>query len=946
MSDTLIIEPREDLIEKTADLIRPHGKDYSHNLVVFPGRRPAHFLRRELALKKEGSFIPPLILSMDGFVDFITEEAEPLRNVATVDAVAILYQIHLSAPKPLGGENFLTLDSFFSLGIKIFADIEELYIEGVPPAMVKEIQPFADEMIPRHALARLQSLHFFYKTFYEKISELGMATRSMRYRMAVSHIREGGIERFERVIFAGFYALTRCERDLFNILLPNDKAIFVFQNGPGLEEHLSELGIETGHDQPYHLEPEFHFYSSPDAHGQVFALGGILKEKSEEKRLSGVKTTIVLPSSETLFPLLRQGMTCVDKDDFNISLGYPMHRTPVFGFLNNLMELIGSMEDDRMYIPGYIKFVLHPYVKNIYWRGNAEITRIMFHTIEEILQKSRTRMFVTLSEIENNEKILSGITERLRREEEGMTVAGIKEHLRMIHHNTIEKFLSFRDIGDFAAKCTELLTFVFNNSTAGLHPLFYPFSESFIKALDAISRSLMKDMSFTDSTSYFTFIRKYIMTGHVPFPGTPLKGIQILGFLETRNIRFDTVFILDANEDVVPDTSKEYTLLPFKAREILKLPTYLDRDRLSAYYFHNLVRGAKEVHIFFVENDTKERSRFVESLLWERQKRERSTRASDYVKAVQYRVKLGNDIPADISKTERVVGFLKDFTYSATALDAYLDCPLEFYYRYVLGLGKKEEITGEVERADVGKFVHRVLSAYFSRRLNRVLKEADIDLEEMDRLIDDLFGREYGDNPTGAAYLLQAQIKKHLRDYLRRYRIPLVREKKVTIIAVEEPIEATLNSRKLRGRLDVVEKRDGKLYIVDYKSGSYAKNLTINFDALDPERRDSWGEAIGSLQLPFYLILYAERHGIGIEELRGMFLLLGRSSINKEIELALFDRGDERARFDGLRTIILGLLEEIVDPGVPFTATSNRKNSCPRCDFQYMCGTQWVTDQI
>jgi ATP-dependent helicase/nuclease subunit B len=943
MSNTLIMGPQESLVERTASLIGPPGKDYSHNLVVFPGRRPAHFLRRELAQRGKSSFIPPSILSMDEFVAYVTEAVHPARNVEAVDAIAILYQIHRSAPAPLGGEGFLTLDSFFSLGIKLFTDIEELYIEGVPPAMVKEIQHFTDEVIPRHALARLQSLHFFYKRFYEEISQLGMATRSMRYRTAAEKVLECRIDKFDKVIFAGFYALSRSERDLFKQLLPGEKMIFIFQDGPGLAERLSELGIEAGKAGPSQPGPEIHFYSSPDTHGQVFALGSILKEKSGEEGLLDERTTIVLPSPETLFPLLRQGMTCIDKDEFNISLGYPLHRTPVFGFLNNLMELIASVEDDRIYVPDYMKFVLHPYMKNIYCKGNAETTRIMFHTIEEILQKSRTKMFTTLSEIENNEKILGAISDRLLQEEKGMARAEVREHLRMVHLNTIEKFLSFRDIGDFAAKCTELLTFVFNNSTARLHPLFYPFSESFIKALDTVSKSLMKDMSFTDRTSYFTFFRKYIMTGHVPFPGTPLKGVQVLGFLETRNVRFDTVFILDANEDVIPDTSKEDTLLPFKAREILKLPTYLDRDRLSAYYFDTLIRGAKEVHIFFVENDTRERSRFVERLLWERQKRDRSTRTGDYVQAVQYRVKLGNDTPASIPKTDKVVGFLKDFTYSATALDTYLNCPLQFYYSYVLNLGKKEEITGEIERADIGKFVHRVLSSYFSKRLNRALREADIDLGEMDNLIDGLFAREYGDNPTGAAYLVKAQIKAHLRDYLSRYRIPLIKKRTVTIIGVEESLEATLNSYKLKGRLDAVEKRDGKIYIVDYKSGSYTKNLKINFGKLDADSRDSWNEAIGSLQLPFYLILYSERHGVKIEDLRGMFLLLGRSLINKEIELALFDTEDESSQFDTLRTVIFGLLDEIVDSEVPFAAASDRKNSCPRCDFQYICGTQWVT---
>lgn len=129
MNNALIIGQQENLIERTAVLLSPPRKDYSHNLVVFPGRRPAHFLRRELAQKGKGSFIPPLILSMDGFMDHVTEAVHPVRNVETVDAIAILYQIHRSAPKPLGGESFLTLDSFFSLGIKLFTDIEELYIE-------------------------------------------------------------------------------------------------------------------------------------------------------------------------------------------------------------------------------------------------------------------------------------------------------------------------------------------------------------------------------------------------------------------------------------------------------------------------------------------------------------------------------------------------------------------------------------------------------------------------------------------------------------------------------------------------------------------------------------------------------------------------------------------------------------------------------------------------
>ena len=43
---------------------------------------------------------------------------------------------------------------------------------------------------------------------------------------------------------------------------------------------------------------------------------------------------------------------------------------------------------------------------------------------------------------------------------------------------------------------------------------------------------------------------------------------------------------------------------------------------LSAYYFHTLISGSRQVHIFYVENERKEKSRFVEQLLWEKQKKD------------------------------------------------------------------------------------------------------------------------------------------------------------------------------------------------------------------------------------------------------------------------------------------------------------------------------------
>jgi ATP-dependent helicase/nuclease subunit B len=937
----LLLSPAEELMEEVLGHLEGDGRDYSPSMVVFPGKRPSHFLRKALARKIGDSFIPPAVFSMDEFIDHLSEDIPAGRRIETIDAVSILYDIHRRAKDPLGGSGFMTPDSFFSLGLRIYRDIEELYIEGVSVRSVEEVRHYSNEEIPQQSLRRLESLAFFYEEFYRRVEEKRFSTRSLRYRRVAERI-EGLIpETVRRIIFAGFNALTGTEKVLFTKMGDSGFTVFLFQDGPGMDEILGQLGMEAEHAGQGPSRPDVSFYGSPDTHGQVYALGRVFDAEAERGTTFDERTAVVLPNSETLFPVLRQGLPFLNDSEYNISMGYPLQRTPVFGFLNSLMDLITSIDGDRVYVPSYIRFVLHPYTKNIYFRGNAEITRIMFHAIEDELTVNRTKTFMTISEIEGDEKILSSVLERIPKEA-GLTEGAVRKHLRTIHENTIESFLSFENLMDFASRCTGLLTFIYNNSTARLHPLFHPFAESFIRSLDVISRSLMKDMAFTERTSYFSFLRKYVATCHTPFDGTPVKGLQVLGFLETRNIKFERVLILDANEETLPDTKKEDTFLPFKARLALGLPTYVERDRLAAYYFETLIRGARDVHLFFVENDKKERSRFVEKLLWERQKKDRTTETRDYVRTVEYRVRLRNGEPGEIGKTGDMTEYLRSFTYSPTALDAYLSCQLKFYYRYVLGIDRKEGVSGDIERADIGKFVHGAISAYFSPKKGIPLKPEDLSVKEMEGLVDELFGREYGGGLSGAVYLLRAQIRRHMKDLILGYYRPLAKEGPFLVFESEKGIRGTLEGFKLMGRVDSVEKRGGRICIVDYKTGSNRNRLRIDFDRLDPEDRLTWSRAIGSLQLPAYLQMYSQMTGTAAEEMDAMFLLLGKSVISRGIEVPLFGECDPRQALEDLKAVTTGLLNEIIDPGVPFGPAADRKLVCPGCNFRYICGTQWV----
>jgi CRISPR/Cas system-associated exonuclease Cas4 (RecB family) len=941
-----IISPAQNLIEEIISHLSGTNRDYSSNLVIFPGKRPSHFLRKALAENIKGSFIPPVIYSMDEFINSICESIETKKKLEAIDAVAILYEIHKKAKKPIGGSGFMMFERFFSIGLKIYNDIEELYINGISSLKVKEIQPFIDNVVPEQTAKNLQSLFFFYEEFYKEIEKQNLSTRSTRYRIASEKFDEVGIDRFCKTIAAGFFALTQCEKNIFKKLLSMGNAVFIFQDGHGIRENLIDIGIKPEDKEAYISdisEQDISFYSSPDTHGQVYAVSNVLHTALQKDGKIDENTAIVMPSSDTLFPLLRQGLSFMEAKEFNVSMGYPLFRTPVVGFFNNLMDLISSMDGDKFYVPDYLRFVLHPYTKNIFFNSSAEMTRILFHTIEEELTENRTKTFLSLSEIEEDIKMLSDFLKKAHSEQNTMITSELAAgHLKYIHDNTVRKFLAFENIGDFAKKCNEVLTFIYHNSTAKLHPFFHPFAESFLIALDAVSRSLMSSMAFSNINSYFSFIRKYLMTSHIPFEGTPIRGLQVLGFLETRNLKFKRLLILDANEEVLPDTKRQDSLLPFQARRMLGIPTYIERDKISAYYFENLIRGAEHVHLFFIENDAKERSRFVERLIWEKQKKDKTTETNSYINSVQYKVRLSNKAPVGISKTKEVVNFLKGFAYSASAIDTYLRCGLQFYYSYVMGIKESENISGEIERADIGKFVHRSISAFFSTRKGYALTNKDMDINEMNRLVERFFTEDYGNDPVGAIYLLKNQVKSRMRDVLKRYYIPLIEEETLIVLDSEYKINASECHFNITGRIDSIEKRGNKIMIIDYKTGSNPNNLRINFDKLDPDNRDTWSKAIGSLQLPFYLMLYWKHTVADIRDMNAMFLLLGHSVVSKDIELQLFKDRDAEKTYNILKGIILYLLEEIINPQIQFSPAADKKKTCPHCAFRSICGTQWI----
>ncbi len=950
--NAILIGEGENLVEAAARLVQESGVPLPEVVVVFPGKRPSHFLRRRLAEAAGSAFVPPRVFSMDEFVDRVFEERQArsgavLPKAEAIDAVALLYDIQQEQAAPLGGHAFMTLDSFLPLGLKIHRDVEELAIERVPPRKVAEVQTLVEEEVPARSRERLLALSRFCQRFPLLAAESSLSTRSSRYVEAADRVEPTDLGSFRLLLFAGFSTLTRAERDLFARVGAWPQARFIFQDGPGMRETLDLLGVKhpargpgstagAGPARPA-AAPRVELVGSPDAHGQVFALAALLDRPDP-------RTLIVLPSPDTLFPLLRHCLSRFDEADYNVSLGYPLQRTPLYGFLNSLMELVASMDGERLYIPAYVSFILHPYTKNVRFRASAESTRVLFHLLEERLARARTRRFTALEEIEADEELFTEAAGRIAAQEErGQAAAALREHLRQIHDRTIRPFLSFPSVGACADRVIALISWVHDASTARDHPTFTPISQSFLETLESISRSLMARKSFSGTAGYFALLRRYLRTCYHPFEGTPLHGMQVLGALETRNLSFDRVFVLDANEGVLPEAGAAGTLLPFAVRRALGLSTAQDQERIAAYHFAQLSRGARELTLFSVESGDSERSRFAEQLLWEKQKERGSLAGRDLQRSIQYRVSLASSPPAAVAKSPEVADWLRLREHSATGLNEYLRCPLAFYYSHVLDLGRREEASGEIEAADIGTFVHSVLFEHFSPRTGRQLLPSDADPQAMAETVDRLFPAAFGTGEAGPTRLLHAQVRAHLRDFASGYLRPLFEGHRVEMRSLEQWVTASRGGFALRGKIDAVLQRDGTPCLLDYKSSANRGHHTIRLDRLVVEDRASWQRAIGTIQLPFYVLLHSAETGIPPHEIQAMFLLLGRTRMDEGIEVPLFGEGVRPAEaWPLLEAVLFGLLEEIASPEVPFAPAADPASACRFCDFTGICGTGWL----
>jgi CRISPR/Cas system-associated exonuclease Cas4 (RecB family) len=369
---------------------------------------------------------------------------------------------------------------------------------------------------------------------------------------------------------------------------------------------------------------------------------------------------------------------------------------------------------------------------------------------------------------------------------------------------------------------------------------------------------------------YKVLFSELVKTSSISFQGEPLEGLQIMGLLETRSLDFENVILLSANEGSVPKTTTPQSFIPWDLKNYFGLPGRKEQDALYAYYFYRLIQRATNISFVYTSHSGKdlksaEASRYLRQLEYYNEKGDTSFSITGFQSKLDHHPKPIAEVKImrnDFYKEKLLGKFKKGL--SPTALTSYLNCPLDFYFKYILGLQESDEIDEEMGADVIGNIIHKVLELLYEPYIGKAPDFGSI-RDKLDTTLKQVI-QEHMKNrwlKTGInkmnIQIIETLLNKFLsmdEDFIEKQ---LALGHSFEIVNVEEvlsrefsfDIEGEEIDVKLRGYADRIDKINDHLRIIDYKTGKVDKLNNVEISKVFKD--GSWSKA---LQLLMYQAMY------------------------------------------------------------------------------------------
>lgn len=900
-----------------------HTYDMSSATVVFAGKRPALFLKRELAKRIGRSFIPPRCISVDNLVKEVNVSDKDLIN--DLDSAYEIFLIAKDyAPAILKGSK--SFAAFLPWAREILAFIDQLDLEMISNEDLDKIEATAaiGYEVPVKINELLSHIVVIRNKFHEYLEENSSCSRALSYLQAAKHAAEYAKQSSGKFYFCNFYYLSHCEAALLRSIADNSSSEYIFhgspQDWPRLQDYEKEFKQKLDCEKIDH-RAIINYHACFDRHAQVVRVRDIIKNVENIDN-----TLLLLPDTESLVPTLSE-LSC-HLDDFNVSMGYPLWRSSLYSLIMLLFELRLSKKNKKIYTKDYLRVITHPLIKNLsYLEGednSASITRILIHKLEEFLLGTEQSeiagsAFINFDEIES----LDILFEKSLAVVPTVTKEDLKHIINSIHRDILCPWENLNSFSDFVEIIRKLLNALLDRAHIDRYPINRKMLETLFDLCDDWDGLGFAEISF-DVEQIYLIVKEMLKSQKVSFIGSPLKGLQVLGLFESRSLNFENVIIMDLNEGVLPKIEVNQPLIPTEVMVQLGLSRVSLEEEIQRYNFKRLISSAKHVDLLFTDNDKKSRSRYVEMLLWEEEKNQNKLNVSAFSKtAFVVDVTARQEL---VYKTPEMIEYMKNvMTHSASSIKTYLDCPMCFYYRYILNLYEKEDLLDEPDARHIGTFVHELLEEAYKPFQGDKIVIDDKFIDGFFKLFDSRFAKYIQKNMKSEGFLL-----KRIMEYRLRCFVEYEQNRQIsTLVDLEKTLYDTLDfsaaTLKFVAKIDRVELVDDTLLILDYKTGNAEiKSKKRQGHVINTSDRDSIKKSVGSFQLPIYLFLANKFYenpikNAGLYDIKSSKInTLFDSIVPEQTELIL----------NQYHSALDVIITEMLDPDVPFTADKSREHTC------------------
>ena len=1012
-------------LESIARAYAESTNDLSDYLFIFPSRRACTFFLKNLTGTLKGRVaVLPEVTTMSEFVEKVSGRVVAGR----IELLFILYKAYVRLQKESDSQTIQDFDKFRRWGETALSDYNEVDMQDTDPdeifKNVKDLKEISSNFLTEEQLKVMEEFFGqaydptdvatkFWKDFNEKketelhkrflpiwqimaplyhafkddLEQRGLITSGGAYRLAAEILEKEIPESIgaKKIVIIGFNALTRTESRIFNALASYDTddgtehfADFFWDTaGPIIKDKTSAAGRYVLRNKERWPSPEWaakyvslsEVDKMPEKIKVIAVPSNTLQakvacseieemgERIDHSEFAEAKVAVVLPDESLLIPFLYSLPDNVS--DVNLTMGYPMKLSGVATFVSLLRRLQGGRRKSGNTIGYYYK----------------DLEAVLSHPFSHA-------MF-------------------------GVAVTKVKEWIKRFHHSIVD----INEVGTISKEMSELLTPLSDDATPKeavdwLEAILMKVSEcisvSGMKILKAnvdvanidVYRLLLKQllttvMEYGISMQWRTFLSlsdRLLSAETVTFEGQPLRGLQVMGMLETRALDFERIIIPSLNERILPARRRVRTFISDSLRKAYGLPPINYSESIFAYYFFRMIARAKEVVLLYDARSSEGA---------------RSGDVSRYVLQLQYLYAVDNikfesrsfDIskselkPTPIEKNQDIMNLLSAYrdasaygrNLSATALTRYADCQIRFYFEHLLRIHTDEESVDFIDAITQGNILHFVMQNIYLpvEKQCRYLSHPEVidaalieakksNVNEIDRLIRVGINKEHFHRPEEklntplrgsvkyVANVLRKQVFTILDFDLKQTPFLLYGVEIDGNVSIKMPTGSPVNMRFAIDRLDKVRCNEKDfLRIVDYKTGS----VHVEADSMENIFE---GELKGKnlLQLWLYANLFDALPDKSLQKdaPRPLLDLFATDSglPHQPLMLELYDVNSLRSgkhthpKIDGseqtvhadLNSEFLNFLEktliQLFDPVQPLNPTKNLA-SCAFCQFKTIC---------